>query len=697
MMRRWLLLLLLSCPLSAEAYLTDKDTHTEPTAPSLPSAGSIAVDPTFGATIMRLTDSNDSATDCNTGYANQSAFNNDNTYVRAVCRVSYQRLKVWNFNATTLARSNGRIQANPPAGGQEYGAQWSRTTYNKFFILGNKSLYEVTIPDGASTTWTNTTIRNFSTEVGGTGSDYITQMTVSDDDDVFCFTYTNNSTLVGYIVYKRSTNTILLQVNNEGTLNEVEVDKSGRYLVALKANGSAHVWDLQGTPTRTTITTENFNHRAMGNGIVVSACSSNRVCKRSLATPNTVTYLLPSGWSYTNLQDHFSLTGTDSWMLGSRYKSNGQNVTGVYDNENVEVSTSGDGAVRRHVHNRSNVWGGDYDAQPKASVSLDGRFMAWTSNWDGANTSSRNDVYLAVIGASPPLSHDSCVVEDGDASTLRITFDNETPGALLPATAITGFTARKNGSTDVVTAAVRQGNNQVYLTLTDAIASDEDTIDYSYNAATGNVTDAGGTPGLANITNQSCTNNVSAPASATLTQTAFRWHGLYGSEAAPVTLPYASAPENTPVSVVVGGSARIRLGLACSVANCSPVEAYLRYSKNGGSYTLVPDIFGDDHVKLCGSSTNPDIPSNRTPTTEQLSGSEDFIPGILALTASTSTVLNLAAGEKTEHEFCVSWDSEATPGDTYDFRLYTQDGSALSAYSVTGRATIMALQASGGF
>lgn len=383
--------------------------------PSLPSAGSIAIDPTFGTTILRLTDSSDSSSECINGYSNQPALNVNNSKIRAICKVGYKRFKVWDFNAASMTRSNGRIQANPPPGLREYEAQWSRTAANKFYAVGLKALYEITIPDGSSTTWTNTLIRDFGANFVGS---YITQMSVSDNDDVFAFHYVNNGVSTGYIAYERSTDTILLNVSDEGTINEVEIDKSGRYLVSLKDSGTVHVWGLQDTPVRTTVTPELFfNHRAMGNEMAGSSCNIRRLCVRNLATPNSVTFLLPANsWSYATQQDHFAMPdGNHAWMVGARYSFTGGPVRQPFDNEIVLIATDGSNRVRRIVHHHSVVVDNDYDAQPKASASHDGNFIAFTSNWGKSN--GRRDLYIVRVQSTgktdttPPSTPSSLAVQ----------------------------------------------------------------------------------------------------------------------------------------------------------------------------------------------------------------------------------------------------------------------------------------------
>lgn len=385
-------LLIVVIPVHSWAFLTDTAVHPAPTAPSLPSAGSKANDPVFGSTIMRVTDAGDSSSYCENFYSNMPSLNVNNTKIAAQCRVGVSgRLKVWDFNATTMTRSNGRIQSNEVTGAQGYFTQWSRTTSNKFTVCAKMNLVEVTIPTGTSTVWTNTILHNFATDFPGATS--VTQHSVSNNDDVFALM----SNTGGYAVWKRSTNSILLKVTNVAGLDEVEIDKSGRYLV-VRRSGSTAVWDLQAGPTQTQVTpTLSFGHRAMGSTRVATGCNYRRLCIRNLATPNTVTFILPRDlWAYYTQQDHFAMPGgSDAWMTASCFSPTGGPVLQAFDNEIVQIATDGSNRVRRIAHHRSVVVNNNYAAQPKASVSRDGNFVTFTSNW--GNPSGRRDLYLVRV------------------------------------------------------------------------------------------------------------------------------------------------------------------------------------------------------------------------------------------------------------------------------------------------------------
>ena len=385
-------LLMVVIPMHSWAFLTDTAVHPEPSAPSLPAAGSKATDPVFGSTIVRVTDAGDSSSYCENFYSNFPSLNVNNTKIAAQCRVGVsRRLKVWDFNASTMTRSNGRIQSNEVEGTQGYFTQWSRITSNKFTVCAKMNLVEVTIPSGTSTIYTNKILHNFAADFPGATS--VTQHSVSNNDDVFAVM----SNTGGYAVWKRSTNSILLKVTNVTDLKGVEIDKSGRYLV-VRRSASTAIWDLQAGPLQTQVTpTLSFVHRAMGYGIVGSSCNYRRLCVRNLATPNSVTFILPRDlWAYYTQDDHIAMpSGSDAWMVGSRYSRTAGPVLQAFDNEIVQIATDGSNRVRRIAHHRSVVVNNNYAAQPKASVSRDGNFVTFTSNW--GNPNGRRDLYLARV------------------------------------------------------------------------------------------------------------------------------------------------------------------------------------------------------------------------------------------------------------------------------------------------------------
>lgn len=295
------------------------------------------------------------------------------------------------------------------------------------------------------------------------------------------------------------------------------------------------------------------------------------------------------------------------------------------------------------------------------------------------------------VGAFETIQHALCSVENADASTLRITFTNNYAPPLLPSTSLSGFTARKAGSNNVVTATTRTGDNSIYLTLTDAIING-DAVDYSYSTGTGNITDSSLIAGTYNqrlnaVTTQSCTNNVTGSSPAyQYTQTAFYWHGLRGTESAPMVLTYNGTDG---ISLPAGAKVRLRVEVTCTVANCPAIGFIPRYSLNGGSYTVIPDDFAADNIAFLGTSAEPDVPLSGTATT---AGS---VACAIIRTSNAIPTISLNTSQTARCEYAVRFDTDASG--VYTFRLYDQNGAVLNGgYSVTPKVTMVGAQASGG-
>lgn len=383
-------------PTTGGSVKTDFGVYKEPALPSLPSSGSKIVDPTFGTTILRLTDGRDGSTDAMVGYSNLPSFNKDNTYVMAVEQLGQKRAKFYTFDPVSFSSGSGFVLSKPPSGLQEYGLIWSGVNRQVTFGVGQNKIWQVDV-----STQQSTLVKDL-TSYGAGG--YLTQMSKSLNDDVFGASVVNGSgSTVGYIVYKRSTDTVLLR-NTVSNLDEVQVDKSGRYFIAVYKDGHDEIWDLQAGPklTATLSGSAGFKHRDTGFGSAFTSYSGNSLGFRQLSSPTTVKALVPGYWGYSanNQQDHFSLLAdNEGWGLASRYSTTGSGVAKTFDNEIVLVATNGSNQVRRLAHHRSVV--NDYYDQPKANISRDGQFIAFTSNW--GNASGRRDVYIVKVPPAPMI------------------------------------------------------------------------------------------------------------------------------------------------------------------------------------------------------------------------------------------------------------------------------------------------------
>ncbi len=364
--------------------------------PSLPSSGSKIIDPTFGTTILRLTDGRDGSTDASVQYSTVPSFNKNNTYVMAVETLGPKRAKFYAFDPVNFSSSGGFVLSKPPSGLQEYGLVWSGVNSQVTFGVGQNKIWQIDV-----STQQATLVKDL-TSYGAGG--YITQMSKSLNDDVFSASIVNSGgSTVGYVVYKRSTDTVLLR-NLVSNLDEVNVDKSGRYFMAVYRDGHDEIWDLQGGPKLTATLTGSlgFFHRDAGFGNLLTANGGGALQFRQLSSPTVMNALVPGYWWYgpNNQQDHFSmLADNEGWGLASRYSTTGSGVAKTFDNEIVLVATNGSNQVRRLAHHRSVV--NDYYDQPKANISRDGQFIAFTSNW--GNASGRRDVYIVKVPPAPMI------------------------------------------------------------------------------------------------------------------------------------------------------------------------------------------------------------------------------------------------------------------------------------------------------
>jgi hypothetical protein len=385
--------LLLEFPLmpAAAELKTDFGVYPEPPLQPLSQAGAKISDPVFGTRILRVTDAADGNTGAGTLYSYYPAFNANNTYLAVRETIGYARAKFFRFDAVNFTAGPGFILSSPPAGLQEYGLSWSGVSPTLTYGIGGHKIWEINVA-----TQQATLVKDLSSQGAG---GYLTQMLKSLDDDVFGASIVDGSgNIAGYVVYKRSTDTILLRklVSN---LDEIQVDKSGRYLLVVYNNGTDEVYDLTTSPPRFVAYlsgSSGFNHHDCGVGTVFAATSGNALSYRQLATPFTIQQMVPGYWSYSGQQDHFSmLADNEEWAMASRYSTNGSPAVRAFDNEIVKVATDGTNRVQRIAHHRSVVLNNNYNSQPKAAISRDGNLIAFTSNW--GNSSGRTDVYVVQI------------------------------------------------------------------------------------------------------------------------------------------------------------------------------------------------------------------------------------------------------------------------------------------------------------
>ena len=389
---------------TAQSIKTDRGVYPEPAPPILPPAGGTFVDPVFGTTLLRVTDSLDGA-DNHQSYSYWPGFNKNAAllYISSVGGTP----TLYDFDTVHVSISNKRnlFQSNPVGDGAPNGedAIWSGLHTNIMLCHTGQKLYSYNV-----TTNQYTLIRDFSIAYPNI---YLWQMSRSMNDSVFAFTYKENVnyTNVGYLDYRASNNHS--DTSHLPTLDEVQVDETGDYLVIKTGKSGAGVIKVQILNLHTFAKDYLIDnapdyapgHSDNGNGFVIGDDNwNNRFTFRQLSSPHTFYSVmdLNNDWS---LGYHASMLADDeSWILFSTFVGDTLPGTGVFRDELYQASTDGAQNVRRLCHTHSDFLhqtnsGNQYYGEPRANISRNGKFAVFTSNWGSI---TRRDAFVLQI---PPV------------------------------------------------------------------------------------------------------------------------------------------------------------------------------------------------------------------------------------------------------------------------------------------------------
>ncbi|HKQ99581.1 MAG TPA: hypothetical protein VJT09_02845 [Pyrinomonadaceae bacterium] len=400
----------------------------KPPLPRLPRAGGKFKDPTFGTEIMRATDERDDPVGLSTYYSHWPTFNSDNTYLLVKKGLNGAAL-IKRFNSETFSVGPGGDQpgaVNVPGKGtvsvEFESAIWHPTDPNLIYCFpayydGGMRLYTYNVA-----TRRYTLVKDFS-NLGGP-NDYLHQMSMSADGDVFAWSQVRSGrddNPISYIVWRRSTDKVLYHTATGGKVNEVRVDKSGQYL-AIGYNGtqpdktrgayltlaSGQVetikWTPQDSPT---------GHGDLGTGFSAGwdnwASGINRRSLNKVHSPQLVFRFQDAKGTvdWTNDFHGSLLADNEDWITIGTYDDPSITLpeTGIFEDEIMQVALDGSNRFRRICHTRSSIdnktEASGYWAMPKPTISRDGRFIAFTSNWE---KSGRFDVFIAKVAPAPALS-----------------------------------------------------------------------------------------------------------------------------------------------------------------------------------------------------------------------------------------------------------------------------------------------------
>lgn len=488
---------------------TDYGVYPEPALPPLPPVNGVITDPTFGTQILRATDQNDCpAPGCGTYYSHWPTFNLNNT--KLLIRNEEQGQAILkDFNPVNFTVGAGRYNlptsiqnsncTNCPAGTYT-GPMWESATWSNLdpnIIFTFPSWYDGGLKLFTYNVQTNlfTQLADLSAAANGTTARFA-QMYMSANDDVFCWIQVRQGSVRnpwGFTVYKHSTGQILFNVADNyyydpnldsGGINEVHVDKSGKWLHVVvpfvQPDGTGTRFLNLQTGAYQALTRAVHHppgHGDMGTEIMAGFDNyENGISNRHLS--NALSHSLPFRFRTTAGESDWTkdfhgtmLANNEDWMTIGTYLdydtvAGGLPNYGLMTNEIAQVSLDGSHRVRRLAHTRSVIaadtaegraYSGiaskpsnGYTANPKPTISKDGKFIAFTSNW---GNSDRYDLFILKIDPAPVLTQ--------SGATVNVTWTN----VVNASTSGNNLTAIADSARGETTQAITSGNGSIIHTV----------------------------------------------------------------------------------------------------------------------------------------------------------------------------------------------------------------------------------------
>lgn len=421
----------LSTEANVPSIKTDRRVYRKPSLPRLPRAGGTFIDPVFGTEIMRATDESDGpAPGLGTYYSHWPTFNLNNTRL-LIRQGEGGRAILKNFDPLNF-RIDGGHENLPIEYPRNFSlswesAIWSHTDPEVIFAFANDFKGGMRVYAYNVVRKSFKLLKDFSA-LSHSQPDFLHQMNMSADDDVFSWSQMRvgrNGEPLAYLVWRRSTDKILFNVPNTTDFNEVHVDKSGHWLNIplnksmpdgdsmefLNLDTGALMKILDGAPDYRP------GHGDLGYNCIVGFDNDlDGITWRRLSSPHTLRRVFyfrtgpgPNGGVADWTQDFHGtmLADNEDWITIGTYDDPAINLpdSGIYEDEILQVSLDGSERIRRICHtrcaidNHTNTTG--YWAMPKPTISRDGRFIAFTSNWE---KSGRYDLFIAKIDPAPRLT-----------------------------------------------------------------------------------------------------------------------------------------------------------------------------------------------------------------------------------------------------------------------------------------------------
>lgn len=409
-----------------DSLKSSRAVYPKPSLPKLPRAGATFVDPTFGTEILRATDERDDKTGASTYYSHWPTFNSNNS--RILVRTASGNALIKTFDPKTFTIGTGfrpdflQIPGFGRVSVNFEGAIWHPTNPDLIYCFtgyrgGGMSLFTYNV-----VTRHYALIKDFSS-LGGP-DDYLLAMSMSSDGDTFAWSQMRLGRAdnpLYYIVWRKSIDKVIFHTPMNRIINKVRLDKSGQFLVLVYATiqpdktagafltlatGQVEIlkWNSVDSPP---------GHGDLGKGFIAGwdnwECGINVRSLKNVHSPKTVFRFTDDRgvWDWTNGVHGTLLADNEDWITLGTFDDPSTTLprTGVFKDEIFQVALDGSGRVRRICHTRSaidqktDVTG--YWAMPKPTISKDGRFIAFSSNWE---KSGRYDVFIARITPAPLLA-----------------------------------------------------------------------------------------------------------------------------------------------------------------------------------------------------------------------------------------------------------------------------------------------------
>lgn len=408
------LLSIFMCFSILHGQVTDHNIYPVPSPPVLPAAGGKLVDPTFGSTILRVTDAAD-GNDNHHAYSYWPCMNKNST--RLYVMQTSIGPTLYDFDTLAFSISNKRIAfaAVCPSGhGPDIeNAVWSDLDPDVIFVHDrNMQLYSYNV-----VSQTYTLVKNF-ISLFPAGS-HTRQMNKNHtNDDLFTFTLQDAGwNVLGVFAWRKSTDQLYTYTSSGA--DECQPDRAGNYLIIKTGNSGQYVVESQIVNLATGVVKDLFDggpsnantagpywgpgHGDYGSGTVMGNDNwNNRFLGRKCA--NADSFYVVHDWQNDWSQDYHAsgLSDKENWILLSTYVGGSLSSSGYFKNEIFLVSTDGKDSVLRIAHHHSdyvadynaNGGGSAYWSSPKGSISKNGKWVTFTSNW---GSTSRKDVFVAKV------------------------------------------------------------------------------------------------------------------------------------------------------------------------------------------------------------------------------------------------------------------------------------------------------------